>query len=233
MPALNQPEPPDRRLAALRRALLAFAAIGIAFMVFSAVVAAGDLRATDHQVSSTMSRIWREPLRPLFLAIALLGGLEVTAAVALGLAVYIWRRGFRVEAWALAAYLLVNAAEVFYKHLVFHPGPPTSISHGDGPSLVDLLGGAGGAGSFPSGHMARAVLVYGLLAFVAIRMSERAWLRRLAVPAAVLICVALGFDRLYLNVHWESDVIGGVLLGALALAGAIIWLDRPRAIVLR
>ena len=52
---------------------------------------------------------------------------------------------------------------------------------------------------------------------------------RAAIAAAVLLIAAESFDRLYLNVHWESDVIGGLLLGGVALAGAIIWLDRPWA----
>ena len=37
----------------------------------------------------------------------------------------------------------------------------------------------------------------------------------------------MAFDRLYLDVHWESDVIGGLLLGAIALVAATVWLDRP------
>jgi undecaprenyl-diphosphatase len=220
-------------MAALRRALVAFAALGVAFMVFSAVVAAGDLKPTDFQVASTMSRIWLEPLHPLFQAFAVLGGTEVTGLIVIALAVYIWRTGFRAETWALLAYPLLIGAEVAYKHLIFQPGPSPSISHTDGPSLSSLFEYAANAGSYPSGHMSRTVLTYGLLAFVVIRMAERAWVRRLAAPVAVLICVVMAFDRLYLNVHWESDVIGGALLGALALAGAIIWLDRPRAVVLR
>jgi len=42
--------------------------------------------------------------------------------------------------------------------------------------------------------------------------------RRLGVEA---------FDRIYLNVHWESDVIGALLLGSIALLSATVWLDRP------
>ena len=220
-------------MAALRRALIAFAALGVAFMVFSAVVAAGDLRTVDREVASTMTRIWLPALEIPAKAVALLGGLELTLLLAVALFVYIWRSGFRAEAWALLAYPAVVAAEVFYKQLVDQPGPPASISHGDGPSLSALIPGAGTGNSYPSGHMARGVLIFGLLAFVAIRMSERTWVRRAAPPIAALLCILLGVDRLYLNVHWESDVIGGALLGALALAAAIIWLDRPRAVVLR
>ena len=40
----------------------------------------------------------------------------------------------------------------------------------------------------------------------------------------------VSFDRLYLDVHWESDVIGGLLLGAIALLAGTVWLDRPKKV---
>jgi membrane-associated phospholipid phosphatase len=75
--------------------------------------------------------------------------------------------------------------------------------------------------------MLRAVVVYGLLAFVIQRLSPSHVVRLLALPLAILIVVAVAFDRLYLDVHWESDVIGGLLLGGIALVAATVWLDRP------
>jgi undecaprenyl-diphosphatase len=45
---------------------------------------------------------------------------------------------------------------------------------------------------------------------------------------AIAVIVLMAFDRLYLDVHWESDVIGGLLLGGIALLAATVWLDRPR-----
>ena len=42
--------------------------------------------------------------------------------------------------------------------------------------------------------------------------------------------MVLAFDRLYLDVHWESDVIGGIILGAIGLVAGTVWLDRPRRI---
>jgi undecaprenyl-diphosphatase len=48
------------------------------------------------------------------------------------------------------------------------------------------------------------------------------------MPVAIAVIVLMAFDRLYLDVHWESDVIGGLLLGGIALLAATVWLDRPR-----
>jgi undecaprenyl-diphosphatase len=217
-------------MTALRRALIAFAGLAVAFMVVSAVVAAGDLNATDLQVAITFNGLWRAWLSIPARVFAELGGLELTGLFMAGIGVYLYRLKFRSEAWVVVTYLLENVVELVYKHLVHHPGPGHQFDHGDGPSITDLLGSAVGASSYPSGHMTRTVLVYGLLAFIVHRMAERRWVRLAAVPAAVLICVLMAIDRLYLGVHWESDVLGGALLGAVALAAAVIWLDRPRGI---
>src|SRR5439155_20145239 len=116
----------------------------------------------------------------------------------------------------------------FYKLTLYHPGPPSNIAHKDGPSLTDFLTGAPNLNSFPSGHMVRTVVAYGLIAFVIHRLALWRLARALAIPIAVVLVVIQAFDRLYLDAHWESDVIGGVLLGAIALLSATVWLDRPR-----
>ena len=62
--------------------------------------------------------------------------------------------------------------ELAYKKLLRHPGPPVSISHPDGPSLSDLADSSLQLqASFPSGHMTRTVIVYGLLAFIVHRLA--------------------------------------------------------------
>lgn len=214
---------------AMRQALAGFAVLALCFIALTVVVGLGDSTATDLTAAQAFGRLWNVPLGGVAKAVAVLGGVEVTGLVALGLAAYLWRRGFRVEVWFLAVFAAVEVMETLYKHLLRHPAPGARISHGDGPSLTALFESAAGGNSFPSGHMVRAVFVYGLLAFVVLRLAPpaSAW-RRLAVPLAAVMILLMALDRLYLGVHWESDVVGGGLLGGLGLAAAVIWLDRPR-----
>jgi membrane-associated phospholipid phosphatase len=211
--------------------LATFVALSAAFVVSSEEVVVGAARVLDLEVHAAFGAIWRNSLHPLFQAVAELGGLEVTFALGAGLAAYlIWRR-FRVEAWAVMALPLAVLVEGAYKRFLIHPRPPPL--HADGPSLNSLIlghlfhGGALVENSYPSGHMVRTVVVYGLIAFIVSRLARTRWARRAAVALAAVIIAAMAFDRLYLAVHWASDVAGGLLLGGLALAAAILWLDRP------
>ena len=203
--------------------------LAIAFMVLTVVVSLGWLAAPDHDVLAYMSGLWHEQLHPLFQGIALLGGIELTTLLVAALVVYLFRNGYRADAWVGIAFVAAEVFEILYKTNLTHPAPPGKVAHADGPSLSMLLEpSTGPANSFPSGHMVRAVLVYGLLAFVIRRLAPWPWARALALPTAVVVIVAVAFDRLYLDVHWESDVLGGLLLGAIAMVSATVWLDRPR-----
>jgi membrane-associated phospholipid phosphatase len=209
--------------------LVAIAALAVAYLFLTLAVSLGWLARPDHDVLVYMSSLWNEQLHPLFQGIALLGGIELTTLLMTGLVVFLLRRGFGADAWVAVAFVAAEVFEIFYKTNLTHPEPPAKVTHADGPSLSLLFENATGVGnSFPSGHMLRAVLVYGLLAFVIRRLAPWPWARALALPVAVVVIVVVAFDRLYLDVHWESDVVGGLLLGAIAMVSATVWLDRPR-----
>ncbi len=214
---------------ALTARLFGIVALSVAFVTMTVAIAAGAFNALDTQVAQATHSIWQESLHGLFQVIAELGGIELTTLVMIGLFVYLWRGGFGADALVVAAFAGAAVLEFLYKYFFFHPGPPRSLSHLDGPSITSALDKAAGVGnSFPSGHVVRSVLVYGLLAFVIRRLATSWTARALAVPAAIAVVIVVAFDRLYLDVHWESDVIGGLLLGGIALLAATVWLDRPR-----
>lgn len=214
------------------RALAVLGALGVAFAAYTQVVAGGLLAPVDLEVARAFRAIWSPVLEPVGQVVAVAGGVEVTSLLAVGLAALLWRRGFRVEAAALLAFPIAAALEAVYRLALRHPAP-IAFAHPDGPSVVTMLHGGTLTlnGSYPSGHMMRTVLIYGLGAFVVRRLSSPGWARTLAAPTAVIVVGLMALDRVYLGVHWQSDVVGGLLLGGAVLAGAIAWLDRPRATV--
>ena len=215
-------------MSALRPRLAAAAAFAVAYVALTMAIAAGMFDVLDKQVLQGMSSLWSESLHPLFQAIAELGGLELTSLLMLALTIFLLRRGFGADAWVVVVFVAAQVLEVLYKANLHHLGPPRTVAHADGPSITDFVSGTGPlANSFPSGHMVRAVIAYGLIAFVVQRLAPWPLARTLAIPIATVLIVLLAFDRLYLDVHWESDVLGGVLLGGIGLLAGTIWLDRP------
>jgi undecaprenyl-diphosphatase len=68
--------------------------------------------------------------------------------------------------------------------------------------------------SFPSGHAMLSAVVFLTLGVLAARFSDRRRVKVLAMSAAVLISLLVGVSRIYLGVHWASDVLAGWCVGA-------------------
>jgi len=120
-------------------------------------------------------------------------------------------------AWA-GEYAMVNLA----KHAVGRPRPPKDLW------LVTAHGA-----SFPSGHAANATLVCAAATLIAFLFSRRRSVRATTVTLACFAIAAVGFSRVELGVHWNTDVVAGSLvtmawLAAIAgLSAAAVPLTVP------
>ena len=87
------------------------------------------------------------------------------------------------------------------------------------PHLVTVT-----SASFPSGHATAGAALYTLLGWTVLRSRPRGGVVGYSLGLAVGVFIGVG--RLYLGVHWPTDVLAGWLLGIALSTGAIRWLER-------
>ena len=134
------------------------------------------------------------------LGVTALGSFPAVALAVLATSAWAMARGRRAEAGALVAgFLLTWLAVRIAKAAIDRPRPD-----------VALYEAAGSA--YPSGHAAQAV-AWIACAVVLVRGGHRLATRSAAVAAAVAVALAVAVTRVYLRVHYVSDVIGGLALG--------------------
>jgi len=76
--------------------------------------------------------------------------------------------------------------------------------------------------SFPSGHTTSCVVFFGVLTYALCKQWGSAKIKALTGGLYVSITIVVAFDRIYLNVHWFSDIVGAVFLGAFWLTFCIL-----------
>jgi membrane-associated phospholipid phosphatase len=102
------------------------------------------------------------------------------------------------------------------------------------PPVADWAGAAGGP-SFPSGHTTAATLFALCCAWALMARVPAGWARRAMWAAAALYAVVIGWSRIWLGVHWPTDVLGGLLfsvawvVGIMAALPVRAWPPGPLA----
>lgn len=186
-------------------AVALFIVVGYAIEVSGTVgpTTPGDERGLD--VAESLNMEW---LTDVAKVVSVLGSAPFTLAVAIVAGVLLVVRGHRIELWVLlAAVIASHVAVPVLKELTDRPRPPGGLVETDGSS-------------YPSGHATYAVIYTWLALTVMVRLRAGIAHATGLIVAGVALTVAIGLSRVYLNVHYFSDVAGGWALGASAFAGA-------------
>jgi len=114
--------------------------------------------------------------------------------------IYIWHINYRKRAMLLAFAMLGDAILIYAVKNISHFLRPAN-------ALINETSSA-----FPSGHAMTSVVFFGTLLFFSWNYVKKET-KILLLSAYLLIVLFIGFTRVYLNVHWLSDIIGGYLFG--------------------
>jgi undecaprenyl-diphosphatase len=204
------------------RALIPIILIGGALWAFIEIldeVVEGDTRAIDEAIVLAF-RVPGDPADPIgapWLEEAMRDITALGSAPALVIAV-LAVVGFLAlaKAWRPAIFILAASGgglilSSLLKYTVDRPRPDL-VPHGN---LIYTS-------SFPSGHSMMSAVVYLTLAALVARLIERKRLKGYALGVAMILTLLVGVSRIYLGVHWPSDVLAGWSAGAAWALGC--WL---------
>ncbi|WP_386066639.1 phosphatase PAP2 family protein [Tahibacter sp. UC22_41] len=216
--------PPARRFFS-RSLVISIAALALLALAVSSLFADGGAHTLDRQIMLWLRdpQALNDPLGPAWFEdvmrdMTALGGIGVVAGAGLLFAGYLWLRRRRSDIAVLAASLvgaeLVSAA---VKAFVSRPRPDL-VSHE----------AAIYSASFPSGHTLMATVAWVTFAMLLAADFEDRRLRDYLLLVAWIVAAAVGCSRVYLGVHWPSDVLAGWAVGALWMLLLLRLIPRLR-----
>jgi membrane-associated phospholipid phosphatase len=181
------------------------------FLLLTALVTQRGFDRADRLARSLVHQSRHPGLQGVMEGASWLGGQPGQVAVVVAGSVILWSRRRR---WALALPLVmagVGVVQLLAKRAVDRPRPN-----------LDAWG-------FPSAHVLSLVVLLGCLAYLTSRARTRRPWHRLAVGASVGVVGLVAHSRMYLDAHWLSDVLGGLVAGLAYVLVAIWMIERaPR-----
>jgi undecaprenyl-diphosphatase len=208
------------------RVLLTIALIGAALWLFvniASEVVEGDTAAWDRALLLALRNAadprlpwgprWVQELARDFTALGGVAVLSVITAISVG---YLWLDRKRHAAIAIVVAVVGGQLVSTALKLGFDRARPDLVPHG---SFVYTA-------SFPSGHSMMAAVTYLTLGAMLARVHASVRIKIYLLSIACLLTFVVGASRVYLGVHWPSDVLAGWTLGAAWAFGCAIVMRR-------
>ncbi len=154
-------------------------------------------------------------LTKIMVALSFIGGDGLAIAAVLAESLFLWFRWRRAALWLVTTIAGAVVLSGTLKYAFHRPRP------------VAFFGALPHTYSFPSGHALFSFCFYGVLAGLLVDRTRSRLLRVLIWLCAAVLVGAIGFSRIYLGVHYPSDVIAGYLTAALWVS-SMMTIDRLR-----
>jgi undecaprenyl-diphosphatase len=197
-----------------------------AFVALAAEMIEGDLHSFDKTVLLALRTPGNpsEPIGGAQVALAMrdltaLGGVTVLTLITVSVLVLFLLHRQRASALFLAVAVLGGQGLSHLAKSGFSRPRPDLVPH-----AVDVA-----TASFPSGHSMMAAVTYLTLAVMLARGERHIRVRAFYIGVAALLSLLVGISRVYLGVHWPSDVLAGWTLGAAWALGVWLvarWMER-------
>ena len=194
-------------------------AVSVALLFLLACIADGVAHSEtlrfDNTIREYVHRFASPPMTLVMRAFSVIGG-QVLTALAIMVPLALWWRGMRrASLWLVTTTLGALVLDLSLKY-AFHRTRPTPY-----------FGGTPLTYSFPSGHSLFSFCFYGTLAGLLAARTPSRNLKTLIYVSAGLLILCVGLSRIYLGVHYPTDVIAGYLAAAVWVS-AVVMLDRLR-----
>jgi membrane-associated phospholipid phosphatase len=212
-------EPVTRPTIFEQKVILSSLALGILSILLFAWIADSveDNRAQyfDFSVRSYVHRYQSPQLDDIMVAISFVGGNGLIIAAVSGLVLFLRYRRRRAALWLLVTLGGALILDLALKYGFHRPRP------------VPFIGHAPVTPSFPSGHALFSFCFYGVLAGLLAARTRSLILRITIWTFTAVLVLAIGLSRIYLGVHYPSDVVAGYVTGTIWVA-TLVFLDRWR-----
>jgi undecaprenyl-diphosphatase len=208
------PVSPAAVLLVRRRLMVALGGLLVAFAIAAALREGQILLTWDEPIQRGVESRRTSGLDDFFLTVSRLGSTIPVLTLGTLAAAVTWRRCRAVGTVLLVATFARPLIEFTIKALVDR----------DRPDFERLV--AGNGPSFPSGHVMAAIALWGLLPVVVSLYTRRRAIWWASVGVSVLLVTSISASRVYLGVHWFSDVTAGLVVGAFFLLGTDVLLRR-------
>ena len=195
----------------------------LVFLTLAGEVIEGDTQAFDTKILQAL-RHSDDPSRPIgppwmeesLLDLTAIGGPTVLGLVVLAVIGFLLlQTRFRTALFVAATWLSGEIVNSAMKH-AFNRPRPTIVPH-----LREVF-----STSFPSGHAMESAIVYLTLGTILMRVADSRLTKVYCLGIAVLLTVLVGTSRVYLGVHYPTDVLGGWIIGF--VWASICWLVEER-----
>lgn len=168
-------------------------------------------KAIDQAILQTVIS-WRNPILDYVMhGFSIVGGTVVVTGLCLVCALWFWHQ----HHWSTLKTFAVVAIGGTLMNLAIK-----QFFERDRPDVQDLVAGNPRTSSFPSGHAMLSLVIYGFLTYLLASRYEkwRGWI----IATFVLLTTGIGISRLYLGIHWLTDVLAGYTAGITWLFACIL-----------